>query len=123
MPAPLELSCDMVRFAVPVFVTVTVCDFVCPSTRLPKLRLAGETLIPGCTPVPDKLKPGAAPGASLTSATVPPALAVAGAVTSRSERNVSVRLPGGVLDIEYCPDGHVFMTGPAEIVYEGEFME
>ena len=39
--------------------------------------LAGETLIAGCTPVPERAKPGAAPGASLEIPTVPPTNPVA----------------------------------------------
>ena len=37
----------------PVFVTVKLSDLVCPSTMLPKLKLAGVTLIAGWTPLPD----------------------------------------------------------------------
>jgi hypothetical protein len=46
------LSCEIVNEAEPVLVTVN--DFVefWPLTMLPKLKLAGETDIPGCTPVP-----------------------------------------------------------------------
>lgn len=36
----------------PVFVTVNVCDFVCPSTTLPKLKVDGETESPACAPLP-----------------------------------------------------------------------
>ena len=38
--------------AVPVFVTVKLCDLVWPSTTLPKLKLEGETERPACAPVP-----------------------------------------------------------------------
>ena len=76
-PVAVDPSCEMVRFAVPVLVIVTGCVFDCPSTRLPKLMLAGETLIAGCTPVPDSANPGATPGASLLIATVPPTTPVA----------------------------------------------
>lgn len=34
------------------FVNVKVCDFVCPSTTLPKAKLEGVMLSPGCAPVP-----------------------------------------------------------------------
>lgn len=37
---------------VPVLVTVKVCDLVCPSTTLPKLKLLGDIERPGCAPVP-----------------------------------------------------------------------
>ena len=49
---PLSPICEIVSDAVPVFVTVKVSDFVCPSTTLPKLKLAGETDNPACVPVP-----------------------------------------------------------------------
>ena len=42
-PVALILTCEMVSVAVPVFVIVNVCDFVCPSITLPKLKLAGLT--------------------------------------------------------------------------------
>ena len=75
-PAPIAFICEIVRFAVPVLVMVTTCDFDCPFTKLPKLMLAGDRLTPGCTPVPERLRPGAAPGALLATATVPPATPV-----------------------------------------------
>jgi len=39
-PAALMLSCEIVSEAVPEFVIVNDCDFVCPSMTLPKLKLA-----------------------------------------------------------------------------------
>lgn len=47
MPVPVAVSCEIFRSAVPVLVMVTDCDFDWPSIRLPKLRLAGETLMAG----------------------------------------------------------------------------
>ena len=46
------LSCEIVKDAVPEFVIVKLCDFDCPSITLPKLKLAGLTVSPGCAPVP-----------------------------------------------------------------------
>ena len=51
-PAPVEVTWVIVRLAVPVFVTTSGSVFVCPSIKLPKLRLEDDTLIPACTPVP-----------------------------------------------------------------------
>ncbi len=49
------------------------------------------------------------------------ATAVAAAVTGRMGRSVSVVMDGGTLDIEWREsDGHVYMTGPAAFVFEGE---
>ena len=42
-PAALMLTCEIVNVAVPEFVIVNACDFVCPSTTLPKLKLVGLT--------------------------------------------------------------------------------
>ena len=48
------------------------------------------------------------------------AAAVAAMLTDRAERRVSVHLRGGDLDIEWrTADGHVYMTGAAEEVFEG----
>ena len=48
------------------------------------------------------------------------AAAVAAMLTNRAERRVSVHLRGGDLDIEWrTADGHVYMTGAAEEVFEG----
>jgi diaminopimelate epimerase len=48
------------------------------------------------------------------------ATAVAAARTGRTGRSVSVDLPGGVLAIEWREgDGHILMTGPAAMEFEG----
>jgi diaminopimelate epimerase len=50
------------------------------------------------------------------------AVAVAGALTSRLERNVTVKLLGGDLQIEWNQsDNHVYMTGPATEVFSGDW--
>ena len=49
------------------------------------------------------------------------ASAVAAFLNGASDRNVDIDLPGGRLKIEYAEDGRVFMTGPAETVYDGEW--
>jgi hypothetical protein len=51
-PAPFTDNCVIVSVDVPVFDNVKFCDFVCPSTTLPKSKLAGETFSPACVPVP-----------------------------------------------------------------------
>jgi diaminopimelate epimerase len=60
-------------------------------------------------------------GITLACGTGACAVAVAGYLTNRSDRNVNVKLPGGTLDIEYLENGRVLMTGPAETVFEGEW--
>ena len=48
------------------------------------------------------------------------AVAVAAARTGRSERQVTVTLPGGPLEIDWRPDDRVLMTGDAVAVFEGQ---
>ena len=49
------------------------------------------------------------------------ATAVAAALTNRASRKSSIVMDGGTLHIEYKEeDGHVYMTGPAAFVFEGE---
>lgn len=51
------------------------------------------------------------------------ATAVAAALTGRSGRRSRVIMDGGTLDIEWRQqDGHVYLTGPATIVYEGDIL-
>jgi diaminopimelate epimerase len=47
------------------------------------------------------------------------AVCVAGALTGRTHRNVTVHLKGGDLYIEWRDDDHVYMTGGAEEVFQG----
>lgn len=49
------------------------------------------------------------------------ATAVAGFLTGRTGRRVTVRLRGGDLAVELGRDGHVHMTGPAVTAFEGDF--
>jgi len=60
-------------------------------------------------------------GAGLTRAcgSAACAAAVCGARTRRTERTVTVTVPGGPLLIEWREDDHVIMTGPAEWEFSG----
>lgn len=58
-------------------------------------------------------------GITMACGTGAAAVCVAGAVTGRSGHAVAADLPGGRLDLEWTPGGSVFMTGPAEEVFEG----
>ncbi|MCO4317374.1 diaminopimelate epimerase [Phyllobacterium sp. 21LDTY02-6] len=62
-------------------------------------------------------------GAGLTRAcgSAACAAAVAAARSDRTERAVTVTVPGGPLIIEWLEDDHVLMTGPAEWEFAGEF--
>lgn len=59
-------------------------------------------------------------GETLACGTGACATAVAANLRGFTGRDVAVHLPGGTLDIEWAADGTVYMTGPAEEVYEGE---
>lgn len=52
------------------------------------------------------------------------ATAVAAALTGRASRRSEICMDGGTLQIEWrTTDNHVYMTGPAEIVFDGEIGE
>ncbi len=58
-------------------------------------------------------------GETLACGTGACAVCVAGALTGRTGRRLSVRLPGGTLQIEWAADDHVYLTGPAVEVFSG----
>jgi diaminopimelate epimerase len=62
-------------------------------------------------------------GAGLTRAcgSAACAVAVSAARTNRTDRSVTVTVPGGPLRIEWRDDDHVLMTGPAEWEFSGTF--
>lgn len=61
-------------------------------------------------------------GAGLTKACGSAACAtlVSAARTDRMDRAGTIVVPGGPLQIEWRPDDHVIMTGPAELEHEGQ---
>ena len=61
-------------------------------------------------------------GETLACGTGACATAVAAALTGRTDRHVVLHLLGGNLDIDWREDGHVYMTGPAETVFTGEYI-
>ena len=61
-------------------------------------------------------------GETLACGTGACAALVAGVLTGRLDRSVSMQVPGGTLQLLWEEkSGHVFMTGPAEDVFEGEW--
>ncbi|MBR5034741.1 MAG: diaminopimelate epimerase [Bacteroidales bacterium] len=49
------------------------------------------------------------------------ATAVAASLTGRASKKVTIAMDGGELDIDWNPPvGHVYLSGPAETVFEGE---
>lgn len=51
------------------------------------------------------------------------AVTVAGVLNKKTERRLLTRLKGGNLEIEWAQDNHVYMKGPAEEVFTGEWPE
>ena len=62
-------------------------------------------------------------GPTLACGTGACASVVAAVLNAKIERAVTVHLPGGDLFIEWGPDNHVYMTGPATYVFKGEWLE
>lgn len=61
-------------------------------------------------------------GETLACGTGASAVAVAGVLTGRSQRRVTVHLPGGDLQLHWSEtDNHVYMTGPAVEVFSGDW--
>jgi diaminopimelate epimerase len=61
-------------------------------------------------------------GETLACGTGACAVAVAGVVTGRTQRNVTAHLPGGDLQLYWSEsDNHVYMTGPAVEVFSGDW--
>ena len=58
-------------------------------------------------------------GETLACGTGACATAVVAALSCRTGRTATIELPGGELSVEWSPDGHVYMTGPAEEVFAG----
>lgn len=59
-------------------------------------------------------------GPTLACGTGACAAAVASFLNGKTGRSVDVQIELGVLHIDWAEDNHVYMTGPAEIVYTGE---
>ncbi len=60
-------------------------------------------------------------GETLACGTGASAVCVAGVLTDRTERKITNHLLGGDLEIEWAENNHVYMTGPAEEVFRGEW--
>ncbi len=60
-------------------------------------------------------------GETLACGTGACAVCVAGALTGRTQRKVLMHLRGGDLELEWASDNHVYMTGEAVEVFNGEW--
>ena len=62
-------------------------------------------------------------GITMACGTGASAVCVAGVLGGRTDGTIAADLPGGRLELEWAPGGHVFMTGPAEEVFEGTWRD
>jgi diaminopimelate epimerase len=62
-------------------------------------------------------------GETLACGTGACAVCVAGALSGRTGRKIFVHLPGGDLKLDWAEDGHVYLTGEAVEVFQGEWKE
>ena len=60
-------------------------------------------------------------GETLACGTGATAAAVACHLNGLTDKSVTVKLKGGMLKLELADDGHMYMTGPATTVFEGEY--
>ncbi len=61
-------------------------------------------------------------GETLACGTGACAALVAAVLNKKTDRKATIHLPGGDLDILWADDGHVYMTGPAELVFRGKMI-
>ena len=62
-------------------------------------------------------------GPTLACGTGACASQVAAVLTGRAERKTTIHLPGGDLQIEWGSDNLIYMTGPANYVFQGQILE
>jgi diaminopimelate epimerase len=62
-------------------------------------------------------------GETLSSGTGACAAAVAACVNELTDRRVNVHMPGGRLEVEWREDGEVVLTGAAQVIYRGEWLQ
>ena len=60
-------------------------------------------------------------GITLACGTGASAVCVSGVLAGRSDRRILAHLPGGDLELQWAPDDHVLMTGPAVEVFTGQW--
>ena len=60
-------------------------------------------------------------GATLACGTGSVAILAAGVITGRLARKAKIRMPGGVLDVEWGKNGHLYLSGPVKYLFSGEF--
>jgi diaminopimelate epimerase len=61
-------------------------------------------------------------GETLSSGTGACAATVAAIINDKTDRRITVEMPGGRIEVEWREDNEVVMTGRADIVYSGEWL-
>src|SRR2546425_9963219 len=61
-------------------------------------------------------------GETESSGTCSCAAVVASVINGKTDRTIDVHAPGGIIPIEWRPDGEVVLTGSAGVVYNGEWL-
>ncbi len=62
-------------------------------------------------------------GETLASGSGACAVTVAARLHGYIDNKVDIKMPGGILEVEWVGDGEVFLSGPAETVFTGEWSE
>ena len=62
-------------------------------------------------------------GETESSGTCSCAAVVASVINGKTDRRVSVHAPGGTIPIEWREDGEVVLTGTANVIYNGEWLQ
>jgi len=62
-------------------------------------------------------------GETLACGTGTSAVAVAGVLTGRTDRKIHIHLLGGDLQVDFRADGCVYLTGPAKVVFQGQWAQ
>ncbi len=60
-------------------------------------------------------------GETLACGTGACAIAVIARLNGYTDNKVDIKLPGGILNVEWAGEGEVFLSGPAEVVFNGEW--
>lgn len=60
-------------------------------------------------------------GETLACGTGSVAVLAAGVITGRLERKAKIKMPGGILDVEWSANGHLYLSGPVRYLFSGEF--
>lgn len=61
-------------------------------------------------------------GETLACGTGSVAVLAAGVLTGRLARKAKIQMPGGILDVEWKANGHLYFSGPVRYLFSGEFL-